>query len=109
MSGEGGTPPVVLDEQTRLLVENLVHSTIAARATDDTVAHADAARDGAEPIAGRDAVANPPRSSGGGAGRVSAAIEPGDEGLLDIRCCALLTGQQPSLKNMHMTTYMIEC
>jgi hypothetical protein len=80
MSGEGATPPIVLDEQTRLLVENLVHSTIAARATDDTVAHADAARDGTEPIAGRDAIANPLRGSGGGAGRASLATEPGDEG-----------------------------
>jgi hypothetical protein len=79
ISGEGATPSVVLDEQTRLLVENLVHSTIAARAT-DTVAHADAARDGTEPIAGRDAIENPPRSSGGGAGRASAEIDPGDEG-----------------------------
>jgi hypothetical protein len=51
-----------------LLVENLVHSTIAARATDDTVARAAAARDGAEPITGREAVANPPLSAGGGAG-----------------------------------------
>jgi hypothetical protein len=80
MSGEGAAPPVVLDEQTRLLVENLVHSNIAARATDDPLAHADAARDEGEPIADRDAVANPPHSAGGGAGRASAAIEPGEEG-----------------------------
>jgi hypothetical protein len=28
--------------------------------------------------------------------------------VLDIRCCALLTGQNPSLKNMHMITSMIQ-
>jgi hypothetical protein len=61
MSGEGATP-VVLDEQTRLLVKKLVHSAKAARATYDTVAHADAARDGAEPIAGGDAVATKSRT-----------------------------------------------
>jgi hypothetical protein len=55
MSGDGATPIVVLYKKTRLLVENLVHSIIATRATDDTVANADAARDGAEPIAGGDA------------------------------------------------------
>jgi hypothetical protein len=44
MAGEGATPPEV-NEQTRLLVERFVHSSIAARATDDTVANVDAARD----------------------------------------------------------------
>jgi hypothetical protein len=28
--------------------------------------------------------------------------------MLDIRCCALLTGQKPKSQNMHMTTCMID-
>jgi hypothetical protein len=79
MSGEGATPPVVFDEQTRLAIENLIVSNIAARATDNTVANADAAGDGSEPIAGRDAIADHPRSEGGGSGRATTAIQPGDE------------------------------
>jgi hypothetical protein len=62
MSGKGATPSVALDEQTCLLAESRSQSTIAANA--DTV------RDGAESIAGRDAVANPPRRAGVGRDRL---------------------------------------
>jgi hypothetical protein len=71
---------IVLDEQTRLLVENMVRSNTVADATDDMIVHADAVQDGAEPIAGRDAGLNPSRSAGGDAGQVFVAIEPGNEG-----------------------------
>jgi hypothetical protein len=84
MSGEDATPFVILDEQTRLLVENLGHSTIVARSTDNTVANVDAARDGAEPIAARDAISSPPRSAGGDGGRATASIEAGDEGTVEV-------------------------
>jgi hypothetical protein len=84
MSGEDATPFVILDEQTRLLVENLGHSTIVARATDNTVANVDAARDGAEPIAARDAISSPPGSAGGDGGRATASIEAGDEGTVEV-------------------------
>jgi hypothetical protein len=61
MSGEGTTPPIVLDEHTRRLIENLVQSgvqsALVARAADRPRADANADAQGEHPVAGSNEIA----------------------------------------------------
>jgi hypothetical protein len=89
MSGEGASPPAVLDEQTRALIESLIQTgiqaAITARPTDPPGAHAGPSDAGGGPVASGDAVADPPipgaRAGAGRAGGAQAggtATDPGD-------------------------------
>jgi hypothetical protein len=67
MSGEGTTPPVVLDEQTRALIESLiqsgVHTALAARAAASPGAHAASDDPAVGQVTGGDAVAGAPATA----------------------------------------------
>jgi hypothetical protein len=82
MSGEGTTPPIVPDEHTRALIENLVQSgvqsTLAARAADRPWADANANAQGEHPVAGGNEVAGTSETTGRGDGGHDRG-EPADE------------------------------